>query len=368
MKVLGPRIVLAAGSLALALLGLEASLRVAGYAPLERTLTRTRLVRTSSVPGRVYELVPGAHGEGWGARVEVNALGFRGPEPAPAESGHERIVALGDSVTFGNDLPYEHTWPAVLEHELRGQGLAVDVLDLALGGYDTMQELSTLEDIGLPLQPSRVVLGYCVNDVGIVSMSMETTFVDSDRQKLLYRSRIAQWFAVSWMERAHRRELFELNREPNYEASFAHEIDPLEPWIETRVADLAALLGPGSDAEADLGARRIPPRWYASEIRIGRLWHAFGRLASLSQRHGFEVTVLLIPYLAQDPGIERGLDLVGAMAEARGFRTVDPRPAFGKVSAETLRIRAQDPVHPNARGHVLLARALAPALLGGWAD
>src|SRR5262249_55467660 len=162
-------------------------LRVAGYDPRAQALAgRVQLVRASSDSHRGYELVPGARGEGWGTDVEVNAHGFRGPDVDPDAKGRTRIVALGDSVTFGNDPAYADTWPARLERELRTAGRPVDVLDLGLGGYDTVQEVATLEDVGLAYHPERVVLGYCVNDVGIVTMSMETPFDASDAGNPLY--------------------------------------------------------------------------------------------------------------------------------------------------------------------------------------
>jgi len=79
------------------------------------------------------------------------------------------------------------------------------VLNLGLGGYDTVQEVATLEDIGLAFEPAHVVLGFCVNDVGIVSMSMETTFDQDDWKNPLYLSRIVQWLHVRHVERAQRR-------------------------------------------------------------------------------------------------------------------------------------------------------------------
>lgn len=360
MKALASKIAISAGSLALALLGAEVALRLKGFDSLEAALAgRVQLVRVSSTPGRGYELVPGASGEGWGTHVTVNSAGFRGPEVAPEREGRACIAALGDSVTFGNDLAFEDTWPARLESALRAQSREVDVLNLALGGYDTMQEVATLEELGLRYRPTHVIVGYCVNDVGVVSMSMQTPFVEADRANPLYASRIAQWLHVRRTERAQRRALFELNREEAYARAFASEIDPLDASVAARVAALREVVSSSRPADQDLATRRIPPRWYASEARIGRLAHAFARLASLAEREGFDVTVLLIPYLEDDPGIEEGLAIVRALAEAHGFGVVAPREAFRSEGLAELRIRPEDPIHPNARGHALLAAALS---------
>src|SRR5262245_36500174 len=104
MKRAAPKVAVGAGSLVLAFLGAEVVLRAAGYDPMGEALGgRTELVRPSDFPGRGYELVPGARGSGWGTEVAINAHGFRGPERALAAPGRTRLVALGDSVTFGND-------------------------------------------------------------------------------------------------------------------------------------------------------------------------------------------------------------------------------------------------------------------------
>jgi lysophospholipase L1-like esterase len=363
MKGAAPKIAVGAGSLALALLGAEGALGIAGYDPRAEALSgRVQLVRSSKSPGRGYELVPGASGTGWGTRVHVNSHGFRGPEVELDAPGRTRIVALGDSVTFGNDLAYAETWPAVLERELRGAGELVDVLDLALGGYDTMQEVATLEALGLAFRPAHVILGYCVNDVGEVSMSMETPFVEADRANPLFASRIAQWLHVRNVERVQKRALFEHNREETYAHAYSAEIEPLDERLAPALAELRTAVAAAPPADQDLATRRIPARWYASASRLGRLQHAFERLAALSSGHGFAVTVLLIPYLEEDPLIERGLALVRALAEARGFQVVEARERFLAEGLEKLRIRATDPVHPNARGHALLAEAVAETL------
>jgi lysophospholipase L1-like esterase len=364
MKDPAPKIAVGAISLALALLGAELALRSAGYDARREALNgRAQLVRASQSPGRGYELVPCASGMGWGTNVSVNQHGFRGAEVDLDASGRTRIIALGDSVTFGNDLAYAETWPAALERELHKAGQSADVLNLALGGYDTMQEVATLEAIGLEFRPAHVILGYCVNDLGVVSMSMESPFDEDDRYDPLYASRILQWLHVWSKERSQTRALFERNREETYARAFASEIDPLDESLAPALAELKKEVEKAPPADEDLATRRIPPRWYASERRLGRLQHAFGRLAALAAEHRFTVTVLLIPYLEEDPLIERGFALVRQMAEAQGFRVLDPGDLFLAEGLFNLRIRDNDPVHPNARGHALLAEALAPGFV-----
>jgi len=352
------------GALALLapLVAVELALRGAGYDPLGETLGRTSLVRPASRPDLGYELVPNARGAGWGTAVEVNSLGLRGPEPRAL--GEARIACLGDSVTFGNHLAFEDTWPRALERELAQQGQAVETLNLALGGYDTVQELAALEEKGLALAPRHVIVAFCVNDLGIVSMSMETSFEPRDGENPLHASRIAQWFHAKAVDKAQRRALYERNREANYARLFADEIDelPRAPAFQDELARLKTAVAGAPAADHDLATRRIPARWYASEARLGRLEHALARLERLGREHGFGVTLLLVPYLEDDALIERGYGLVRALALAHGFAVVDPTSEFRTRGLAELRVLAEDPVHPDAEGHALLAHALAPVV------
>jgi lysophospholipase L1-like esterase len=76
------------------------------------------------------------------------------------------------------------------------------------------------------------------------------------------------------------------------------------------------------------------------------------------------VTVLLVPYLEDDPLIAQGVGIVRALAEHFGFAVVTAEGEFRAAGLQGLRIRAEDPVHPNAQGHAALAQALVRALSG----
>src|SRR5215470_5660402 len=52
-------------------------------------------------------------------RVRTNSLGLRGAEIPPREAGELRILVLGDSITFGDYVDEDETYPAVLERRLR---------------------------------------------------------------------------------------------------------------------------------------------------------------------------------------------------------------------------------------------------------
>ncbi len=345
-------------SVAAAFLVVELSLRAAGYAPLANALHgKGAMVLRSDRPDLGYELVPGTRGPGWGTEVEINSAGFRDREYPPEKHGRSRIVALGDSITFGNNLEPEETWPEQLERSFEDQGRQVDVLDLGVPGYDTCQEVALLEHVGLRFHPDLVVLGFCVNDLGIVSVTKAHAFSSADGERLLYRSRIAQWIRALRAERERKRRLFLDNDEERYARVYAAEILPLDghPELVERMTALRIAMETAREASAPV--RRIP-RWFTSPARIGRLEYAFTRLARLAREQRFEVLVLLIPFLDEDPFLEEGLAIVGQLALASGFEVVDAGPAFRSRGLRSLRISPADPIHPGAEGHALLARAV----------
>jgi len=101
------------------------------------------------------------------AAADEVARTFRSPLPdGPKPEGIYRIVALGDSFTWGYGLhDGSRAWPARLEEELRLHREAVEVVNLGVPGFTTVNELEMLGRFGLPLEPDLVVVQYLVNDV-----------------------------------------------------------------------------------------------------------------------------------------------------------------------------------------------------------
>ena len=82
--------------------------------------------------------------------------------PPPAKpSGVKRIIALGDSVTFGLGVHASEAWPAVLQQSLDG----VEVFNLAMCGWDAEQSVSLAEEELHRWSPDLVIWGNFPNDV-----------------------------------------------------------------------------------------------------------------------------------------------------------------------------------------------------------
>ena len=114
-------------------------------------------------PRRGYKLAPDVRGVLHnGTVVNSNSLGARGRREymLPKPSGRPRFLALGDSLTFGEGVADDETWPALLE-----ASADVEVVNLGAPAYAHDQMYFALVDDGLGLQPDRGILGFHPGDM-----------------------------------------------------------------------------------------------------------------------------------------------------------------------------------------------------------
>ena len=114
---------------------------------------------------RGFKLAPGLDGaEVSSGRTSSRGAGIRGGRevPRPKPAGTTRVLALGDSFTFGDGVDDPETWPALLDERL---GERVEVLNLGASAYAHDQMLLALLDDGLALEPDVVVLGFFASDM-----------------------------------------------------------------------------------------------------------------------------------------------------------------------------------------------------------
>ena len=110
-----------------------------------------------------YVLRPGAKGMLHDSEVRINRLGFRGREISVDKGDRFRIVALGESTTFGVTVePGDRPWPEVLEDRIR-RGFScdapVEVINAGVPGWTLANQLSRMEYDILPLRPD-LILSY----------------------------------------------------------------------------------------------------------------------------------------------------------------------------------------------------------------
>jgi lysophospholipase L1-like esterase len=122
-------------------------------------------------PPRRYRLQPGFHGSvtnrvEFDTPVSINRQGLRGPEIGPKAPGTLRVLALGDSFTFGVGAREEETFPARLQQILRARGVRAEVLNAGVPGFGVPDEVAWFQRWGWPLDPDVIVLAvFVANDL-----------------------------------------------------------------------------------------------------------------------------------------------------------------------------------------------------------
>ncbi len=107
-----------------------------------------------------HVLKPGT-GRSFDSTWWINQLGFRGPEIEIAKGEHFRIVALGESTTFGDTLRAgDRTWPELLEARIANELVCekpIQVINAGVPGWTLANQLARLERDVYPLAPDVIV-------------------------------------------------------------------------------------------------------------------------------------------------------------------------------------------------------------------
>lgn len=314
----------------------EITLRVWSAAESRRHLERDpdwkdaeALHRRSADPELVYELIPNKATQRHGVEVVTNSAGFRDHEfPKPGSARRPRIVVLGDSVAWGWGVPMDRAFPQLLEERLARRSLTAGegpvVYNLGVDGYSTRKEIRLLETVGLALDPDLILVAYVLNDpderVGVLRLPADgglgAHFAGGTTSELLNAVQGA--------------------------------------W--------ARLRDRFGSAEK---ARFVPDEYHHQVHQSGRerIRSYFHRLGKLSQAHDVPVLIAVVPvfdFSARGPYPWESIHQeVTEMAAEVGLVSVDLYEAFRGVASVPF---AHNVWHPNARGHAVIADALAPRL------
>ena len=116
-----------------------------------------------------------------GKELNTNADGFRGTRDfsVKKDTAKTRILLLGDSFTFGEDVSDDETYAHHLEQLLPN----VEVLNLGVHGYGHDQMLALLTDVGVRYKPDVVLLGFVAADMS--------------RNTLRFRDYAKSWYTLN---------------------------------------------------------------------------------------------------------------------------------------------------------------------------
>jgi lysophospholipase L1-like esterase len=151
----------------IALAGVEVGARILFGTPMPE---RMPLLTMRANRERGWEMVPGVQHYTYLHPVHVNELGLRGRQIPLREQARDelRVLALGDSLLYGQGLADADTLPARLEGELVRRDPARRRWRVVNGGhrgYDTRQELALARELGPAIDPDVVVMFWHWNDL-----------------------------------------------------------------------------------------------------------------------------------------------------------------------------------------------------------
>jgi len=177
---------------------------------------------------------PNAHAQLMGVDVKTNSLGLRDVERAiPKPADVYRIVVLGDSITFGWGVPFEHTFCQVLERKLNEKppipGKRFEVVNTGVGNSNTSMEVKYFEAEGYKLEPDLVLLAWFINDA-------EPTPVPTDNW-FAYHSYAYTWI-TSMMDEVRRNNDKQVGYQDYYRGLYA-DTQPGWPKSQAAIQSLA---------------------------------------------------------------------------------------------------------------------------------
>lgn len=241
-------------------------------------------------------------------KVTTNSLGLRNKELRPME-GQVRILALGDSRTFGDGVADEESWPFLLEQKLNAvRPNRFEVINAGVCGWNSLQGLKYLETRGLALNPHLVVCAFGANDWASVGPG-QTGWIDWD-------DLVSRW--------------------------------GVEVLLREAAKGCAALI-----ADAPFGPREF-------RVSPGEYTDALVRMQQLCQQQGVAFLVLYLP--ARDEiGIEDDSDYIfkikclsRGVAQYTFSAFIDPSGYFS-CPADSFYV---DPTHFSLTGNTLVAACL----------
>jgi hypothetical protein len=229
LRRLAARLLLLGISAAFSLLIAEVAVRLARP---QAVMTVSRGLYVPDPPRR-YRLQPGFEGTvtnrvEFDTRVRINEEGFRGPEIKPKAPGTLRILALGDSFTFGVGAREGETYPSRLQEILRSRGIRAEVLNAGVPGYGVPDEAAWFQRRGWSFAPDLILVTVFVgNDLQDAAPGPKPTAVDGS----LAMPGESAWSPSRWLY--YHSQLFVLLKSSSLGGSLRRLLGRPEP-LETR--------------------------------------------------------------------------------------------------------------------------------------
>lgn len=264
--------------------------------------------------------------------ARINEHGLRGPSPSPTKAaGVYRILALGDSFTFGEGVADDEPFIARLTERLNRSSASrrYEGINAGVSGYNTRDEVIYLENRWLELDPDLVLLTFYLNDAyddarfgplvqgGATPATLDEFLTDPGP------SWVVDWATSRWRRWRTGREISRI-----YRAQFSdNPVIDGHDWDDSRAA--------------------------------------LARAVALTRDRGIPLVLVIFPELHElddDHPFANIHSGVREAAEGLGIPVIDLLDTFRGEDASELWVHPTDH-HPNARAHAIAARAIADVLM-----
>ena len=287
-----------------------------------------QMSRLNKNPKIIYELIPMLNVIFKGQPVHTDDHGFRSTHQPSASSPVKTLVGLGDSVMFGWGVSDGDTYLSRLATRIGSAhpDQSWNIYNTGVPGYNTVMEVETFKEKGLPLSPDIVLMHFIRNDLDLPNfIHLKTNVFD-----------LRRLFLRDYFSRDRRFRHHGLNRMVDV---------PFDPVQGKYVTDMDQI-----------------PKEYRSLVGEPAFEQAVHELHALSKQQPFQLVILCdmeAPSFLTSLCTELDLQLIetGDAVHAR-LREV----GAGSLLEANLVLSAEDS-HPSVAGHDLIAELLYAELV-----
>ncbi|HSE87961.1 MAG TPA: GDSL-type esterase/lipase family protein [Candidatus Binatia bacterium] len=270
----------------------------------------------------------------------INSHGLRDQEFPLVKPTHTfRILALGDSFTYGHGLRDEETYvkqlEAMLNQKLGNHGIRYEVLNAGVPGYNTHQELIHLQEVGLLYHPDVILIGFTMSDAELGVFGLKN--IGGRNWPTLLKEWIKDHFALYQFIRLRLKRL----------------VDRIE----------------AAKYSVKVGGTSVLPLQLAAAGKTNDGWElcrqSLEKFAAIGGIRGIPVLLIIYPFLGQLDDtypFRESHALIARTATGYGMGIVDLLPHFTGQEPSGLWVSPTDS-HPNGFANTIAARGIFDALI-----
>ena len=299
-----------------------------------------------------FTLVPDSVGKGnLSEHIQINSFGARDHEFDDKDEDRLRIVALGDSFTFGYGVELEDAFVEQLETLLGQRGRPAEVFNLGVGSYQMWHHVEQLNRRVSALEPDLVLIAFFFDDL-IAPLKPAVVQVQNP-----FQERVKDKFTGSklWNTLRNIGNSIEFSYRHQRGYDYLNSIEERRAYIDERLADYRVLQTGERDAQIRPGV--------VSAARQIRSW---------SVENDVPVFSVYLPDASQvhQPERQYANRLLTEVLSRESMPWLDTTAAFeAQPELEPLFLFPLD-AHTSPAGHRLIARTIADdaafiALLNG---